>query len=129
MSLYHHPLSKNFGGKYSPKLIEVMSFCTQRLSTCTIICFLLNFFSSFFFECQWTLCLHCPLLGRFRYEWNYCFLRGFVCITTIQPSSPHNIDSLSKQRLRGVSKHSTYVCLGLGDLHWIVDYYSKSAIS
>ena len=41
-------LLKNSRGKYSPKVIEVMTFCTKRLSTWTIACFLLDLFSSFF---------------------------------------------------------------------------------
>ena len=42
------PLLTNSGGKYSPKVIGVMSFCTNRSSTCIIACFLLGFFSCFF---------------------------------------------------------------------------------
>ena len=88
--------SKNSGRKYYLKVTMVMSFCTNMSSTCTISCFLLGFFSSFFFRHQRIFCLYCSFLGRFRYGWDYCFLWGLLRVTNVQPSSLYGIDSLLK---------------------------------
>ena len=128
MSWCHHPLLKNSEGKYSFKVIGVMSFYTKRSSTCTIVCFLLGSFSSFFFACRWIFCLCCSFLRRFGYEWDSCFLQGLLCVTNIQPPSLYNIDSLSKYKWRRVSWHDTYVCFGFDDLHWIVLVHAPSVL-
>ena len=83
------PLLKNPGGKYSPKVIGVMNFCTKKSSTCTIACFLLGFFSSFFFRYRLIFFLCCS----FGYGWDSCFLWGLLHVTNVQLSSLYDIDS------------------------------------
>ena len=95
-------LLKKSGGKYSPKVTEVISFCTKRSPFCTIVCFLLGFFSSFF-ECRWIFCLHCSFIRVSGYGWDSCFLQVLLHVTNVQPFSLYDIDSLSEQRWRRVS--------------------------
>ena len=55
-------LLKNSRGKYSSKVIGVMSFCTNRSSTYTITCFLLGFF--FFLRMSMNILLTLFLLRK-----------------------------------------------------------------
>ena len=128
MSWCYHHFIEDYGEKYSPKMAGVISFCTKRSSTCTIACFLLSFFSSYFFTCRWIFCLCCSFLGRFKFGWDSCFLQCLLRATNVQPSSLYNIDSLSKQRWKRVSWRDTCACFDLDNSHWIVPTHVPSVL-
>ena len=105
-----------------------MSFCTKRSSTCTISCFLLGFFSSFFFRYRRIFCLCCSFLGRFKHGWDSCFSCGLLHVTNVQHSLLYDIDSLSKQKWIMVSSCDICVCFDLGNSHWIVLVHVPSVL-